>query len=193
MKSVTARISEAIRNENRQELLGLFRDNPEQIGSYTYFGSQTWLGYAAQIGKLNSIQTLVEIGLNINTGDKRDDRKPICSAAANNHYNVAEFLLKNDAVLDTAKSIQNPLFASIIGRSPEITRLLLEAGIDCTVRYNTQTMENMDAISFALMRGENECAKIIASWLTGGNEIKVKLLLKEADDIAANNAYGKKA
>ncbi|MCG7874406.1 MAG: ankyrin repeat domain-containing protein [Candidatus Thiodiazotropha lotti] len=170
MKSVTAQISESIRNENRHELLNLFRDNPEQIDSYTYFGSQTWLGYAAQIGKLESIKTLIEIGLNINTGDKRDGRKPVCSAAANSHYRVVEFLLKNGAILDTTLSIQNPLFASIIGRSPRIARLLLEAGIDYTVRYNSQTMKNMDAISFALMRGEDECAKLIASWHSGGNK-----------------------
>ena len=56
-----------------------------------------------------------------------------------------------------AKSIPkiapNPLFARIVGRSPEVAYLLLERGIDTRVRYNTETMKNMDAVAFAMMWG----------------------------------------
>jgi hypothetical protein len=54
-------------------------------------------------------------------------------------------------------------------------------------------MKNMDAVSFALMRGEKECAQIIANKIAKGNEANVISLLNEADEIAELNAYGKKA
>ena len=61
------------------------------------------------------------------------------------------------------------------------------------VEYTGATMKNMDAVSFALMRGEKECAQIIANKITKGNEANVISLLNEADEIAELNAYGKKA
>ena len=192
-KSLPAQVIEAIKNDDLTLLRSLLTDNPDQITWNTPFAGQTWLGYAASNGKINVLKLLVELGANVNQGDHRENVKPICAAAANDQIESVESLLENGAILDTETSVQNPLFSAVVGRSPKIVTLLLEAGIDCTVRYNSQTMKSMDAVSFSLMRGENECAEIIANKIARGNKANVLSLLKEADEIAEQNAYGKKA
>ena len=186
-QSVPAKIVDAIKNEDGETLRGLFSDNPDHIEFYTPVGSQTWLGYAAQTGKLEAVKILLDIGFDINVGDKRENVKPICSAARG-HYDVVKFLIEKGADLDVSLSVRNPLFSAIIGRSPEIVKLLLEAGIDSSVIYNSDTMKNMDAVAFALMRGETESAKIIAAWNTDGSEEQVAKYLRDADKVAKLNA-----
>ena len=188
-KNNLLKIIESIRNQDCQALESLLKENPEQISAYTLMAGQTWLGYAAQLGKLEAIRTLVKVGCEINQGDKHDGAAPLDSAAANGHYDVVEYLLQAGARLDTTLPVRNPLFAAIIGRSPGIVRLLLEAGIDSTVRYNSATMKDMDAVAFALMRGEQECARIIALWNAKGDEQIATAKLAEADEIAERNAH----
>ena len=79
-------------------------------------------------------------------------------------------------------------FAAIVGQSPEVVRLLLERGIDASVRYNSETMTDMDAAAFALWRGENDLTRIIALHLAGGNEVKAQALLKAAREVVSRNA-----
>lgn len=102
-------------------------------------------------------------------------------------------MLNQGAELDTQTSVRNPLFSAAIGRSPAIVKLLLKAGIDYSVRYNSETLGNMDAIAFSLLRGEKVCAHIIASWDTGNDEVKARSLLRKADEVANQNAGSKKA
>jgi ankyrin repeat protein len=186
-KTVPAKIIDAIKAEDGDVIRSLFEENPDQIEFYTPFSAQTWLGYAAQIGNIESIKTLIDIGLDINTGDKREDVKPICSAS-HEHYNTVKFLLEKGAVLDVSLSVRNPLFAAIVGRSPEIVKLLLEAGIDSKIIYNSNTMKGMDAGAFALMRGETELAKILATWNTDGSEEAISKYIQNADKVAELNA-----
>jgi ankyrin repeat protein len=187
-RSIPAQIVDAIKGQDTGSLARLLRENSEQVSTHTPFGGQTWLGYAAQIGNLDAVRALIETGSDVNAGDKRDNIAPICSAAANGHEDVVGYLLRVGAVLDVSKSVRNPIFAAIVGRSPQIVRLLLEAGIDGTVRYDTETMTNVDAVAFALMRGEAECARVIAMWNAGSDESAADLALKEADKIAEINA-----
>lgn len=90
--------------------------------------------------------------------------------------------------MDTSASVRNPLFAAIVGQSQEVVRLLLDRGIDASVRYNSNTMIDMDATAFALWRGETELARIIALHLAGGNEVKAQALLNEAREVVSRNA-----
>jgi len=188
-KSMPAQIVDAIKDENEQLIRELIKSNPEQISAFSPFGGQTWLGYASQLGKLGSVKALVGLGLDINVGDNRENILPICSAADGGHIQVVEYLLSKGSSLDVSKSVRNPLFAAIVGRSVEIVELLLAAGIDSKTRYNSETMIDMDAIAFALLRGEEDCAKAIAMWNSKGNQEIAKLLLAEADRIAEKNAY----
>lgn len=188
VKSIPAQIIDVIKSEDCENITNLFNSHPEYLTFFTPFGGQTWLGYAAQLGKLAAVKVLIKLGIDVNIGDRFDDGKPICSAAANNHYEVVEYLLTQGAILDVSLSVRNPLFAAIVGRSPQIVSLLLNAGIDSTVRYDSPTMRNMDAVAFALMRGETECAELVALWNAKGDSVVAAAALLEADSIAEDNA-----
>lgn len=190
-KSLPTKIIEAIKAEDVNELYSLFDDNPEQKSFYTFIGGQTWLGYSAQLGKLESVKALLEIGININTGDKREDIKPICSAACK-HFEVTKYLFEQGAVLDVSLSVRNPLFAAIVGNATHIVKFLLESGIDSKKIYNSESMTKMDALAFAVMRGQIDSAKIIANWNSDSNEIIAAELLEKAEQIAKINAYKSK-
>jgi uncharacterized protein len=192
-KSTSASISEAIRNGNLELIRFLFSQNPDQINSHTYMAGQTWLGYAAQIGNILSIKELIGCGFDINIGDKHNNQRPISSAAHNGHLEAVDLLLQEGADLPTATSIENPLIAAIVGRSPAIVQLLLDAGINSTVRYNTEAMKEMDAVAFAMMQGEIECAEIIARWNTGGEHAAYHAALSEAKRIARLNVVPKRS
>jgi ankyrin repeat protein len=186
--SIPAQIVDAIKQENCEMIRKLFNENPEQVAFVTPFAARTWLGFAAQVGKLSAVKVLVDIGFDVNTGDARYDAKPICAAAANDHYDVVKYLLSLGSVLDVSASIRNALCAAIIGRSPAIVQLLLEAGIDSKVRYNSRTMKNMDAVAFALKQGEKECARIIALWNGDGDEVAAARALADAREVVMVNA-----
>lgn len=187
-KNVVAQIADAIRAQDCEQIGFLFKANPDQVDYVTPFAAQSWLGFAAQIGNLNALKSLRELGLDIDLGDSRDGIRPICSAAASGHLKVVEYLLAEGAKLDTDRSVRNPLFSAIVGRSPEIVSLLLDAGIDCHVRYDSDTMTNMDAVAFALMQGERECANLIALCAANNDEEAAQTLLSEGMSTATQNA-----
>jgi len=184
-------ILDALKSDNLEALEELIRGCPEQLHFTTPFGAQTWLGYAAGHASIEAVKKLLALGFNVNEGDAREGIKPLCSACDEARLDVARLLLDAGSTLDTDTSVQNPLFAAIVGRSPEIAKLLLERGMDATVRYNSKTMKNMDAVAFALMRGEAECARVIALWNAKGDELAAEKALREADHVAEENAYRK--
>jgi ankyrin repeat protein len=187
-KSLALQFYEAITEERRDALVALLEANPDELNAHTFMGGQTWLGYASQIGKLGSIKALCDMGADVNVGDSHYGSKPICSAADNGHTDAVAFLLSREVSLDVDASVRNPLFAAIVGRSAATAQLLLEAGIDATVRYNSPTMKDMDAVAFALMRGEREIAELVASWNAGGDPDKMREALERADQVADENA-----
>ncbi|RYG12565.1 MAG: hypothetical protein EON92_07960 [Burkholderiales bacterium] len=187
-KTLVANILDAIKREDFQSITELVGRNPDQL-HYTPFGFQTWLGYAAGHSSLAVVEHLLSLGFDVNEGDPRENVKPLCCACFNGQLAVAELLLKAGAVMDTATSVQNPMFAAVVGRSPQIVRLVLQGGIDPTVRYNSTTMNEMDAVAFSLMQGEAECARIIATWISSGDEATANAALERALWIAKKNAY----
>ena len=90
-RTIPKQIVDAIKAEDCNEIKRIFSENPDQITFFTPFGGSTWLGYAAQVGKLQSIKTLIECGIDINAGDKRENVKPICDAASGGHAVIVEF------------------------------------------------------------------------------------------------------
>lgn len=191
-QSVPAKIVNAIKQDDLNQLEQLIRDNPEQLHFKMPVGNQTWLGYAAGYGSVPVVRKLLSLGFDVNEGSAPDDLKPLSSACYENRLNVAQILLDAGSALASATSAQNPLFAAIVGRSPEIVKLLLEHGMDATVRYNSPTMRNMDAVAFALMQGAADCARVIALWNAGGNEIAAQQALDEGNRVANENVYRKR-
>lgn len=181
------KISTAIRNRNFSALKELLSAEPEQIRAYTPFGGGTWLHYAAGEGDVDAVRLLLSLGSDVNVGDFREGRRAICDASMFGHENVVKVLLGAGSKLDTSESIRNPLFAAIIGRSVEIVKLLLDYEIDSSIRYTGESMKNMDAIAFALERGEREIAAVIARHNANDDAAKAESLLAEGMEIAKLN------
>ena len=177
-----------MKSDDLGALRRLFSEHPNQLTWSTPFGGQSWLGYAAQIGKSNAVELLVDLGADVNQGDPRENTKALNSAASNGHLDITRYLIEKGALMDVSASVRNPLFAAIVGRSPQIVDLLLRSGIDSHVKYNSETMDDLDAVAFALMRGEQDCAALIANWNCNGNPEKVAHTLEHADAIAQRNA-----
>lgn len=129
------------------------------------------------------------MGFDVNEGDDREGVKPLTAACSKGRTDIVQCLLDAGAVMDTATSVQNPLFAAIVGRSPEAVRQLLEHGINARARYNSDTMKDMDAVAFALIQGDAEGARIIANWNAGGDEARAREALEEGLLIAKENAF----
>ena len=184
---VMKQISAAIRANDLAAAKRLFSEHPEQLEAYTPFAGGTWLHFSAARGAIEIVQYLLGLGMGVNEGDMREGQTALKDATYAGHYEVAEFLLDHGAVMDVSASIRNPMFGAIVGGSLEIARLLIDRGIDTSVRYNSPTMKNMDAIAFAWMQGEHEIARMIAEKHAGGDTAKIDALLAEADGIAHAN------
>jgi uncharacterized protein len=191
-------ISATIRNHNFALFKTIIENNPEYLN---FQGLGGWLNYASRDGVLDIIQYLLDQGLDINEGDS-EGVAPLCSAAFGGHYEIVKYLLDHGAKIDVSASVRNPLFAVITesvkqsmnrswgpstGEAPQIVRLLLERGIDSSVRYNSKTMKNMDAVAFATMMGAHDLAYIIALWNADGDETKVEAALEAARGISHSN------
>jgi ankyrin repeat protein len=182
-------ISAAIRNRNLAVLRDLLSSDPQQLNAITPFAGGTWLHYAAHEGDIDAVRLLLSLGLNVNVGDAREGRAPICDASLGGHEDVVKALLDAGAALDTSEAVRNPLFAAIIGRSLPIVRLLLSRHIETNVQYDGPSMKKMGAVAFALERGEVEIAKEVALWSAGGDEKLATQMLERGREVARlNNA-----
>jgi ankyrin repeat protein len=178
------RISDAIDDGDCARIAELFRSNPD-MRDFCVPGFGTWLHYAARFGTLKVIEYLVIEGFDINL-QGLDGETPIVLSARGGTSDVTRFFLEQGAVLDTSSSLVNPLFSAVIGGSQELTRLLLDHGIDASVRYQDD-WEDMDALAFASMQGKAEIADIIAEHFAKGNEQMKRTLLERAKAVAEAN------
>jgi hypothetical protein len=88
---------------------------------------------------------------------------PVCLAAGQGHFETVDLLLKSGASFETSLSIRNPLFAAIVPGHIEIARLLIKRGIDTKVKYFSDTMDGMDAWTFAMEQDQPEIAAMLDS------------------------------
>jgi len=180
------KITQAIRDGDVARIQMLFSQYPEMINQDVIaFG--TWLHYAAAHGTLEIAKYLVSIGFDINSTIKNVGRTPLKNASYEDNYEVAEYLVSEGATLDVSEPERNPLFGAVIGKSPHIVKLLLANGIDAKAKYTNESMENMDAMAFAMERGEIELARMIADHISSGNEVETERLIAEANRIAKDN------
>jgi hypothetical protein len=187
-KTPMGQLWDAISAGDRTEVRRLTESDPALLGKKPPFAGGTWLHLAARWGNQGIVQMLVERGLSVDEPATLHGDLALVSAAHGGKLEAARYLLDQGSPMDTSASVRNPLFAAIVGQSPEVVRLLLERGIDATVRYSSETMTDMDATAFALWRGETELARIIALHLAGGNEVKAQALLSAAQEVVSCNA-----
>jgi ankyrin repeat protein len=163
------------------ELRAAVQRYPAIINAPEFLYGGTLLHGVASSGSLEKVKLLVDVGFDVNYPSTRDGITAINHAVTSGNIDVVRFLLDNEAKLPTEKSIQNPLFAaisaytSVTGRKlskevfSDIVHLLLKAGIDASVRYNSDTMLDMDAMAFACMWGRQDIAQILAEHLFPGD------------------------
>lgn len=137
------------------------KSHPELINAPTFFAGGTLLHYAAAESSPEAIEALVSLGFDVDaTGETYGD-SALQAACANGKTSNVYLLLSMGARIDTSTSFRNPLFAAISGRHPETVRLLLQQGIDSSIRYTLEDGSIVDAIDFAEKRGADECLLVL--------------------------------
>ena len=149
----------AIKQGEIEKVIEIINTDNTVLNVMTPFG--TWLHVAASKGELDIVKYLVKCGLDPNIKGGTYNSGVINYSASNGHYDVTQYLLSCGAELDTTEPERNPLFGAIMCGSKEIVQLLLDNGIDASVRYTGQYMKNMDAYDFAIERGQKEIAEML--------------------------------
>lgn len=159
---------DTIRQGDLERVMTLIEEDRERLHMTTVFG--TWLHFAAKHGKLEIVKYFISQGLDVNTHTETVSSlfTPIKAAASEGHLEVVRYLLSCGAILDVNKgSIENPLFGAVVGGHPEVVKLLIESGIDPKIKYNSQTMQNMDALALAYELGQNDIVDILRPYSLG--------------------------
>ena len=172
---------EAIELDDGAAIERITKEYPSTLKRKTHVG--TWLDCAAIKNSLVAAQTLINLGLDVNHSGSMDGDRPICSAAAKGKAEMVALFLRNGSVMDTSAPVRNPLFSALHSGSEAVVRILLEAGIDASVKYGKQ---KGDVIAAAIMQGQPHLARVIAQHLSGGDEAKAEELLNNAARVAKN-------
>ena len=157
---------EFIRSGSVRETESILRSHPELINQHTYFAGGTLLHYAAAESTSEVVKLLIDLGFDVNLKGKTYQDSALDSACCNGHLDNVKMLLQHGAKIVRAQSHTDPLFGAIIGRSPDIVRLLIENGVDPNKRHTLGSGAIVDAHDFAVMRGELECASVIVSLMS---------------------------
>lgn len=123
------------------------------------FGS--WLHIAATNGQLRIMEWLIEQGMDVNQKAGVSDSGPLDEAASNGHLETVRCLISHGATLDISNSVGNPLFGAIHGGHTDVAKLLIDSGIDTSVKYNGENMTNMDALAFAKEWGRSDIVEML--------------------------------
>jgi ankyrin repeat protein len=155
----TKAIFRASRDGDASRLLSLIGTSQARLHTETPFG--TPLHMSAANGNLLLVKALIDLGADINRKGGTFGGTAINEAASKGQLEVVKCLLDYQADLDTTEPERNPLFGAIYNGNLEIVKLLLSAGIDPTVRYSGEYMTNMDALDFAIERGQTSIAEFL--------------------------------
>lgn len=158
-------VREAIKSNDINKIRNIFSENLDYLNEKTAFG--TWLHDAATLGKLDVVRLLVDLGIDINieSGVEHIEGNALDQAISFQHADIAKYLISNGIKLDTSEPTKNPLFAAIYVGNINLVGLLIDAGIDVTVKYTGEHMKDMDALAYAEERGELEIAELIRAEL----------------------------
>jgi hypothetical protein len=159
-KQIAKEIRIAIKQGDVDRVSFLIGHEKARLHMMTPFG--TWLHVAAAHGQLEILKLLLDLGIDINTYGGISGGGPLNEAASEGHIEIVAYLLSKGAKLDETEPEKNPLFSAIHGGHVAIAKLLIDKGIDTTVKYSGPSMSNMDALAFAQERGQDEIAKMLS-------------------------------
>lgn len=160
-KNLILKVHHAIRDGRIAEAVSLISSHESLLKMVTPFG--TWLQDAAEYGSHELATWLIDQGLDVNAYDEKNEEPPLAIACAQGHLRVVRLLVESGANLETHDSVRNPLLSTIVGGGSEahteIARLLVERGIDTTVKY--PNLENMSALELAKSYGRDGIVKLL--------------------------------
>ena len=156
------RIRDAIKSGDDSGAITLLTQNPDQLVAVTVFG--TWMHVAATHGRMRVLEHLVRAGADVNARGGILGGTALNEAASYGHLPIVQYLLSVGAKMETREPQGNPLFSATHGGHADIVRLLLQCGLDPSIRYTGPTMRDMDATAFARERGQTEIVRILESW-----------------------------
>ena len=125
----------------------------------TPFG--TWLHLAILRGQPEIAKYLIDAGVDVNQNSGISDSNSLHVAASHGALEMLKYVHAKGATFDTSEPTRNPLFGAIYGGHKHVVKFLLDNRIDYAVKYTGKSMTNMDAIAFAMERGQTEIAKMI--------------------------------
>ncbi len=121
----------------------------------------THLHIAADAGSFKIVKYLVEQGVDVNRRAGTIGGNALNEAAPKGHLRILKYLLDAGSEMDTSEPERNPLFSAIYGGNEDGVRILIDAGIDATIKYTGESMKDMDAYAFAIERGQLKIADLI--------------------------------
>lgn len=149
----------AIQKRNLEAVAKLIGEDRDILTMMTPFG--TWLHVAASAGALEVARLLVELGIDVNARGGTFNSNALNNAASSGDIEMVKYLLSCGADLDVSEPERNPLFGAIYGGHIDVAKYLIDSGIDIHVRYTGGSMTNMDALAFAIERGEKQIAALL--------------------------------
>lgn len=161
LKKYYRTICDAIDSGDPKTLRQIFTDNSELLAAKSPRG--TWLHIACLRGSLPCVKLLVEeYKADINSTLKEyGSISPLCNAARYGFSDVVSYLLDKGATMTTNTSLAstaNPLFSATMGHHLDVVKVLVERGIDTTVKYKN----DVDAIEFARQRQASDIVEYLA-------------------------------
>lgn len=146
------------------ELLEIaLKDNEKLLKLATPLGS--WLHIATEKGQSSVVEFLLNLGIDINVKGGPSSVTPLNTAAYEGYIDILDLFLAKGAEMDVSEPDRNPLFAAIHAGHIDVAKKLLEHGIDATVKYSGQSMQDMDAIAFCAEWGRKDIAKLIEKYI----------------------------
>ncbi|PMC35755.1 hypothetical protein CJ195_18430 [Bacillus sp. UMB0899] len=158
-KSLNKAIRSAIKLGDLKEVQELIGDDKEILNTMTAFG--TWLHVAAKQGHFEIVKFLIDKGIDIDARGGTFDASALNLAAGAGQLEIVKYLIESGAELDESLAKRNPLFGAIYGGHKEVVELLVDSGIDISVRYTGESMKDMDAYEYAREFGQTEIAEYL--------------------------------
>jgi uncharacterized protein len=156
-------VIKAISQGNCNAISLFFKENLDFLSETGMFGS--WLHDAVAAKKLDVIKTLIDLGIDLNARGGQFNSNALKLAANMGDFEIFKYLLDAGSEFNTNEPDQNPLFGAITSGSKEIAKLLIDQGINLSIKYTGERMHNMDALAYAKERGELEIAELIRAEL----------------------------
>ena len=149
-----------------QQLCGAITDGPvgrfrELLGQHSDVlntDGPLLFGYAAENGRTDVLQVLLDAGAEVN-GPDDDDETPLAAAAGQGQIDAAGWLLDHGADIDrAADSCATPLHVAVREGHLPMVAFLLDRGADPNIRHGNP---ERNALAAARFWGEDEIAELL--------------------------------